>query len=282
MRLPTYFISHGGGPWPWIKDMMPGDMSHLEASLQAIPGEIGVTPRAVLVVSGHWETAEFTVQTHPRPPMLYDYGGFPEFTYRIQYPAPGEPAVAARVVQLLETAGVTTRTDADRGFDHGVFAPLYVTYPDADVPIVQLSIRADFDPAAHLAAGRALAPIRDENVLIVASGLPSYHNLSRFGPGAAEPSRQFDQWLTETLVDHTGAERDRRLEAWADAPSARLSHPREDHLIPGLVAVGAADDEPGFVQYHEAAFMGGVTSSSYRFGTAVPAGDARLDSAAAP
>ncbi len=182
-RLPTYFISHGGGPWPWIKDLLPGDASILEASLQDMPGQVGTTPRAVLVVSGHWEAPEFTVQTHPNPPMFYDYGGFPEFTYHIQYPAPGSPEVAARVGQLLEATGIPVRADGARGFDHGVFAPLYVMYPNAEVPVLQLSLKRGYDPSTHLAVGRALAPLRDEGVLIVGSGL-SYHNLGNFGAGA--------------------------------------------------------------------------------------------------
>ncbi|HRE01438.1 MAG TPA: class III extradiol ring-cleavage dioxygenase, partial [Ilumatobacteraceae bacterium] len=131
--------------------------------LQDIPAGLGgVTPRAILMVSGHWETTDFTVQTHPNPPMLYDYGGFPEFTYHVQYPAPGAPDVAARAADLLRAAGWPVGEDAERGFDHGVFAPLVVAYPDADVPVVQLSIKRSFDPAEHLAAGRALAPLRDE------------------------------------------------------------------------------------------------------------------------
>ncbi|QGF23666.1 DODA-type extradiol aromatic ring-opening family dioxygenase [Raineyella fluvialis] len=263
-RLPTYFVSHGGGPWPWLKDLMPG-MDKLEASLQAIPAELGLTPRAVLVISGHWEEPQFTVQTSPHPPMIYDYGGFPEFTYRLQYPAPGAPDVAARVGQLLEDAGITTHYDARRGYDHGVFAPLYVLYPQADVPILQLSLRRGYDPAAHLAAGRALAPLRDEGVLIVGSGF-SYHNLANFGPGAATASKAFGDWLNETLVEGPVAERTERLMHWDTAPGARASHPAEDHLIPLMVAVGAAEDEPGVRTYHEPDFMGAIDSSSFRFG----------------
>lgn len=264
--LPTYAISHGGGPWPWVKDLLPGDWAPLEDSLRAIPAEVGVTPRAILVVSAHWEEPSFTVQTHPNPPMLYDYGGFPDHTYEIQYPAPGSPEVAARVVELLEGAGITTDTDAERGFDHGVFAPLYVSYPEADVPMLQLSLRHGLDPAAHLAAGRALRPLRDEGVLIIGSGYPSYHNLSAMGPPAAEPSKQFDRWRTEALVDNHGPARSSLLERWEDAPSARLSHRREEHLLPVMVAVGAAEDDPGFRQYHEERAMGWVTSSGFRFG----------------
>ncbi len=266
-RLPTYAISHGGGPWPWIKELLPGDLTPLEESLAAIPGEIGGVPRAVLMVSAHWETTDFTVQSHPSPPMLYDYGGFPDFTYHLQYPAPGSPEVAAEVVELLTGAGIPVEVeDQGRGFDHGVFVPLAVIYPDAGVPVVQFSVRRDFDPAAHLAVGRALAPLRDRGVLIVGSGFPSYHDLSNFGSGATEPSRQFDTWLTETVVGHVGADRSRRLERWAEAPSARLAHPREEHLLPLLVAVGAAEAEAGVRQYHQEGFMNTIDSSAYRLG----------------
>ena len=265
--LPTYAISHGGGPWPWIKDMMPVDWAPLEASLRAIPSEIGVVPTAILVVSAHWEEPQFTVQTHPNPPMLYDYGGFPDFTYRIQYSAPGSPEVARRVVDLLDGAGLPVATDGRRGFDHGTFAPLYVSYPNADVPMLQLSLKRGLDPSAHLELGRALRPLRDEGVLIIGSGLPSYHDLSTFGPAGATPSRQFDTWLTSTLVDHVGDERNRRLERWESAPSARRAHPREEHLLPVMVAVGAAEGDAGVRQYHEDRFMGSLASSGYRFGT---------------
>lgn len=263
-RLPTYFISHGGGPWPWIKDLMPFDLSGLEASLQAMPAAVGVRPRAVLVVSGHWEEPEFTVQTSPQPPMVYDYGGFPEFTYHLQYPAPGAPDVAERAAELLAGAGIAVGRDPHRGYDHGVFAPLYVMYPEADVPVLQLSLRRGYDPAAHLAAGRALAPLRDEGVLIVGSGL-SYHNLRLMGPESGPPSLAFDTWLTSALVDAPPAERTAALLRWEQAPSARTAHPSEDHLVPLMVAVGAAEDEPGSRSYHES-MPGSFTSSSFRFG----------------
>jgi aromatic ring-opening dioxygenase catalytic subunit (LigB family) len=265
-RLPTYFISHGGGPWPWLKDMMPFDMSTLEASLKAMPAEIGVTPRAVLIVSGHWEAPVFTVQTSPQPGMLYDYGGFPEFTYHIRYPAPGSPAVAARVTELLTDAGITNAQDPERGFDHGMFAPMYAIYPDADIPMLQLSITHGYDPDAHLAVGRAIAPLRDEGVLIVGSGL-SYHNLREFGPGGERASREFDEWLSATLLASDPTERTRRLRHWDEAPSARLAHPAEDHLIPLMVAVGAAEDEAAVRTYHEKTMAGHITSSSFRFGS---------------
>ncbi len=267
--LPTYAIAHGGGPWPWMKGRNPIDYTELEAALIGIPAELSERPRAVLMVTAHWEAPVFTVQTGAAPGMLYDYWGFPEDTYDVVYAAPGEPGVAARVVELLEAAGIESGTDGERGFDHGTFVPAHVMYPDADVPVVQLSIRQDFDPAQHLELGRALAPLRDEGVLIVGSGLPSYHNLSAMGPASAEPSRAFDAWLTATMVDHDGAARSSRLLDWTSAPAARVAHPREDHFLPLLVAVGAAEGEAAVRNYHEPDSFGGSTSSSgYRLGHA--------------
>jgi aromatic ring-opening dioxygenase catalytic subunit (LigB family) len=266
-RLPTYFISHGGGPWPWMKDQWGGMMAELERSLQGIAREIGAKPKAVLVISGHWEEPEFTVQGAERPGMVYDYSGFPPHTYQVKYAAPGSPALAARVQALLAAAGIPARRDDARGYDHGTFAPLVAMYPDADVPVVQLSLKHGYDPAAHLAAGRALAPLRDEGVLIVGSGL-SYHNLREMGPAARDVSKAFDDWLQATLVGATGAERVRRLVRWEEAPGARRAHPAEDHLVPLMVAVGAAEAEPAACVYHETTFFGGVTASSFRFGRA--------------
>ena len=205
-RLPTYFISHGGGPWPWMKEQLGGAYDQLEAALARMPADLGRTPRAVLMLSAHWEAPQFTVQTHPRPPMLYDYGGFPDFTYQIKYPAPGAPDVAARVRELLAAAGIASQEDAARGFDHGMFAPMAVIYPLADVPVLQLSLKRGLAPAEHLALGRALAPLRDEDILVVGSGL-SYHNLRAFGPAARAPSAAFDAWLESTLATSDAAAR---------------------------------------------------------------------------
>ncbi len=265
-RLPTFFISHGGGPWPWLDGPFRRQFDRLEESLRALPRELGAKPRAVLVVSGHWEEPRFTVQSGATPGMVYDYSGFPEHTYAIKYGAPGSPAVARRVQDLLEGAGMAAGEDAMRGFDHGTFAPLYAMYPDADVPVVQLSLKAGYDPAAHFAAGRALEPLRDEGVLIVGSGL-SWHNLRNFGPAASAPSTAFDGWLHAAL-NAAPAERTRLLEAWEEAPAARMAHPQEDHFVPLMVAVGAAENEAASRIYHEEGFMGGVTASSYRFGAA--------------
>lgn len=265
VRMPTYFLSHGGGPWPWLSGPMRDTMAELERSLQRLPSELPAAPTAILMISGHWEAPTFTVQTNPNPPMVYDYGGFPEHTYRITYPAPGSPALAARVVELLRAAAIPVAVDAKRGYDHGMFAPMAVAWPDADVPVVQLSMKWGYDPDEHLAVGRALAPLRDEGVLIIGSGL-SYHNLGLMGRAAAEPSRVFDDWLSSTLLDTPPAERTERLRHWTEAPAARIAHPREDHLIPLMVVVGASEHDPATRPYHQNDFFGYVTASSFRFG----------------
>jgi aromatic ring-opening dioxygenase catalytic subunit (LigB family) len=264
-RLPTFFISHGGGPWPWLDGDFRRQFDRLEVSLGEIAKSLPEKPRAVLVISGHWEEDRFTVMSAERPGMVYDYSGFPRHTYEIRYDAPGSPQVADRVRELLEAAGIPVALDAKQGYDHGTFVPLAVMYPQADVPVVQLSIKRGYRPEDHLALGRALAPLRDEGVLIVASGL-SYHNLRAFGPAAQAPSEAFDGWLSETLASDPG-NRTKRLVSWDAAPAARIAHPQEDHFIPLLVAVGAAEQEPAQRVYHERGFMGGVTASSYRFGS---------------
>lgn len=263
MRLPTYFIAHGGGPWPWMEEAR-ASYAGLAHSLAGMPAEIGARPAAVLMVSAHWEESEFTLMTSAQPPMLYDYYGFPPHTYEIRYPAPGAPDLAERVRALLEAAGLPAQADARRGFDHGAFVPLAVMYPEADVPVVQLSLKRGLDPAAHLALGRAIAPLRDENVLIVGSGL-SYHNLRALGPAGRGASVAFDGWLQQAVVAATPAQREQHLLQWAQAPAARAAHPREEHLVPLMVASGAAQDEPGVCSYHEDTSRG-IVVSSFRFG----------------
>lgn len=264
MRFPTFFISHGGGPWPWMKDEWHGAYDQLGAALRRLPEDVGVRPQAVLMVSAHWEEQVFTVQSHPAPGMIYDYSGFPDYTYRIRYPAPGVPKLAQRVQELLRGDSIAVSGDAERGFDHGMYAPMAVIYPQADMPTIQLSLRRGLDPEEHLAVGRALAPLRDEGVLIIGSGL-SYHNLRAFGPTAKQPSATFDSWLDESLAK-TGAARSAALAAWQQAPSARQAHPREEHLLPLMVAVGAAEQDVALRVYHEDDFFGGLSVSNWRFG----------------
>lgn len=267
-RLPTLFIPHGGGPC-FFMDPPPGDPHAWDAMashLRGIAGSIGTKPRAILVISAHWETSRPTVTTAERPPLLFDYYGFPEHTYRLEYPAPGSPALAARVRALLAADGIAVDEDAQRGFDHGVFVPFLLMFPDADIPIVQLSLRADLDPASHLAIGRALAPLRDEGVLIVGSGM-SYHNLRRFWSTDAQDvgaAAQFDAWLTAAVETRDTSARDAQLDVWDRAPGARVAHPRSEHLLPLLVAAGAGSGDPGRRTYSDRVF--GKAISGFRFG----------------
>jgi len=262
-RMPTYFISHGGGPWPWVETMRQ-EFAPLEVSLAAMPAELPERPKAVLVISGHWEADDFRVMTAPRPPMIYDYSNFPPHTYDVVYPAPGAPDVARRAQELITAAGLPATADGAQGFDHGTFVPLFVMYPDASVPVFQVSMQHGYDPAAHFALGRALAPLRDEGVLIVGSGL-SYHNLRMFGPDAKVPSAGFDRWLTEVL-DQPGPARTQALLNWEAAPHARVCHKDEDHLVPLFAALGAAEQDRAVMTYHQEGIFGGVTASSWRFG----------------
>lgn len=261
---PTYFISHGGGPWPWIPRMR-AMFAPLERSLKDMVAEWETPPRAILMVSGHWEGERVQVMGAARPPMVYDYYNFPPHTYEVVYGAPGAPDVAARVMELLAGAGIAADLDTERGYDHGVFAPMEVMYPEAEVPLLQVSILSSYDPAAHFALGRALAPLRREGVMIVGSGL-SYHNLRLMGAEGAAPSAAFDAWLAETMAMAPQA-RTARLMDWERAPAARICHPEEDHLVPLFVALGAAEDETAVQVYHDVEMMGSITASGYRFGT---------------
>jgi aromatic ring-opening dioxygenase catalytic subunit (LigB family) len=227
----------------------------LAQALRELPRLAGVRPEAVLMVSAHWEEPEFSLMTSARPPMLYDYNNFPENTYR----------VTEKTEALLRGAGFTVRRDPARGYDHGTFVPMHVAWPDADVPILQLSLKRGLDPAEHLAAGRAIAPLRDQDVLVVGSG-SSYHNLRALGPEGRVPSAAFDGWLSQTLQGEDPQQRSATLTAWASAPAARQSHPREEHLIPLMVAVGAAESEPATRFHHQNDFFGSGTVSSFMFG----------------
>jgi len=238
----------------------------LAAYLGGIDASLDQRPRAVLVISAHWEAARPTVNAATEPPLLFDYHGFPEHTYRLRYPVAGSPVLAARVQALLGNAGIETDSDGARGLDHGVFVPFLLVYPQADVPIVQLSLQAGLDPAAHLAIGRALAPLRDEGVLIVGSGM-SYHNLREFfsaGDAPMQAAERFDAALGEVVEQTLPAERDAGLVAWKSLPDALAAHPRPEHLLPLMVAAGAGGVDRGRRVYHDHLF--GKALSAFQFG----------------
>lgn len=261
-RLPTYFISHGGGPWPWLPDMR-AMFAPLEASLAAMPTELPEPPKAILMISGHWEADSYRVMSSPNPPMVYDYYNFPPHTYEITYPAPGHPDLAKRTAELISAAGLPTEMDSEQGFDHGTFTPLAIMYPEADMPLFQVSLRHGYDPAEHMALGRALAPLRDEGVLIIGSGL-SYHNLRLMGPEARVPSEGFDAWLTDALAQ-PATKRSELIQNWEKAPYARTCHAEEDHFAPLFVALGAAEKGKAVQVYHQENVFGGMTASGFRF-----------------
>jgi aromatic ring-opening dioxygenase catalytic subunit (LigB family) len=233
---------------------LPPDLwDRMAAYLRGLDRSLGVRPKAVVVISGHWEMQHPTVNIGVQPPLLFDYYGFPPHTYLLTYPAPGSPAVAARVRELLAAAGMESAEEAERGLDHGVFVPFKLIYPDADVPMVQLSLHHNLDAATHLKIGRALLPLRKEGVLIVGSGM-SYHNLRDFysaDPRAVAPAEQFDAWLNSAVTHPDQAERQTRLCAWASAPGARSCHPRPEHLLPLMVAAGAAGSDTGKRTFHD-------------------------------
>lgn len=263
-RQPSIFLPHGGGPcffmdWSWG----PADSwEPTRRFLEGLAATLPEPPRALLVVTAHWEEAGFRATANPAPGLIYDYYGFPEHTYQLQWPAPGDPALAARVVDLLQKEKLPAAVDAERGFDHGVFVPMKVAFPEARIPTVALSLAAGLDPAEHLAAGRALAPLRDEGVLIVGSGM-SFHNLrSYLAPGTMERARAFDDWLTEAVTQPGGA-RSEQLADWRAAPWASFAHPREEHLIPLMVAAGAGGAAAGRKIFGDTPMAAAL--SAYRF-----------------
>jgi aromatic ring-opening dioxygenase catalytic subunit (LigB family) len=266
-KLPTLYLPHGGGPCFFMDWTMgpPDTWNRMADWLRSIDGQLPSRPKALLVVSAHWEAPVPTVTASKSPPLLYDYSGFPPHTYQLRWPAKGSPELAGRVQELLAKADIETGADGTRGFDHGVFVPLKVAFPDAQLPTVQLSLKAGLDPEQHLAIGRALAPLREEGVLLVGSGM-SYHNMRAFmSPSgqALEQSRSFDAWLARTVALEP-RERDAGLAAWQRAPFARDCHPREEHLLPLMVVSGAAGQDRGKRVFGD--LVMGVAVSAVQFG----------------
>lgn len=262
---PVLFIPHGGGPC-FFMDWSPADIwTGMAEFLRGVSATLPARPKAIVLVSAHWLTAGFSVTSGAQPGLIYDYYGFPEHTYQLTYPAPGDTALAERVAGLIAGAGLDSGLDGARGFDHGMFIPLKVMFPAADIPVVQLSLRDDLDPAAHLALGQALSALRAEGVLIIGSGM-SFHNMRGYGDARyTAPSQAFDDWLTAAVESEPG-ERSATLRNWARAPFAHDCHPagHEEHLIPLMVAAGAAGHDLGRKVYSQEVMRTQV--SAYRFG----------------
>ncbi|WP_176083948.1 class III extradiol ring-cleavage dioxygenase [Martelella sp. HB161492] len=272
-RFPVYFIPHGGGPWPFMENLSgvlrdDDPWKPLEVFLRGMDKEIGRRPKAVLVISAHWPNVpKLTVSTAAHPGMYFDYGGFPAHTYQLKYPAPGAPAIAEHVRDVLKAKGIETETNDSRGYDHGVFIPFMLIYPKADVPIIMMSLDPDLSAETHFRIGQALESLRDEDILIVGSGL-SYHNMRMFfrrnGEHEAQSAR-FDDWLADAVSIADPEARLAKLATWTDNPDAIASHfPEHDHLVPVFAAAGAAGSDTG-VPVLKTDFLN-KRYSAYRFG----------------
>lgn len=234
-----------------------------EREFRALPARLPRKPAAILVITGHWEERELTVSTAAQPGMEYDYSGFPAHTYAIKYPAPGSPQLAQRIEHLLTQAGFPVHGDGQGGFDHGTFVPVSLMYPDADVPVVMLSLKSSYDPREHIRIGQALQALRDEAVLIIGSGL-TYHNMRGFGRDESTTvAAAFERFLDQA-IEQDPDRRDDLLAHWESAPYARAAHPREDHLLPLMVVAGAAGADRGRALFRDHAMK--VPMASYQFG----------------
>lgn len=251
MKAPVLYLPHGGGPMPLMNDPA-------HAGLIAFLQDIGThypRPAAIVLISGHWEARVPALNAAAAPPLFFDYYGFPPETYRLTYPAPGQPELARRIAGLLEQGGFASELVGNRGYDHGVFVPLKLVYPNADIPIVQLSLIKGLDAEQHIRLGHCLAPLREQNIAIIGSGM-SFHNLQAIFAGERADLRaasdRFDQWLRDTVMDPAlgEAQRSEALANWDAAPYARFSHPREEHLLPLHVCYGAAN-APGQLLFNE-------------------------------
>ena len=261
--LPTFYIPHGGGPCFFMDWDPPDEWTRMRDFLSGFISELPEQPSRLLIISAHWEEEEVTVSAGEKPGLIYDYYHFPPHTYQLTWSAKGDPELAGRIQELLSNAGIENRCDQQRGFDHGVFIPLKLALPQADIRTVVVSLQCDLNPEFHLQLGKALAPLRREKVLIIGSGM-SYHNLGSMLSGRNSPeSKEFDIWLTDTVEGEPQRRKD-LLCNWKQAPNARKSHPREEHLAPLFVACGAAEKEHGKQVFSDRVL--GAQVSAFRFG----------------
>lgn len=261
--MPVLYVPHGGGPMPLL-----GEPNHREL-VEFLSNETRELPepKAILLISAHWEEPVATISSAAQPTMIYDYYGFPPESYRLSYKAPGEPHLAQEILNLLQQQGIQARLDPIRGYDHGTFVPLLLMYPNAHIPVVQLSLLDSLDPGAQIDLGTAIAPLREQGVMIIGSGM-SFHNMQAFfsdNPNVKGRSQAFDDWLVETLTDTSIAksERRQRLIHWKDAPESRFSHPREEHLLPLHVCFGAANVSSAVAQRNFGGILLGAQISGF-------------------
>ena len=265
-KMPVLYVPHGGGPLPLMGEQSQEDITAFLARI----GPSLPKPKAVLVISAHWEADQPSILKNPAPDLLYDYYGFPDAAYNLHYPIKGAPDIADKLAALLKQQGLDCAFNTQRGLDHGVFVPLMLMYPDADVPVLQLSLLSSLDPLAHIRLGQAFSSLRDQGILILGSGM-SFHNMRDMMAGTsnlqnAAYARDFDHWLVDAVTNetYTAIERETKLVAWASAPAARFSHPREEHLLPLHVCAGAALLSAAHLTFHEPIFGRQVSGYIWR------------------
>lgn len=262
-RATILYIPHGGGPLPLLDETTYGNLnSYLRGFKDGIE-----KPDAIVVISAHWEESVISITANAKPSMYFDYYGFPPETYEYQYPAPGNPELASRIHHKLGEAGLESHLDHERGFDHGLFIPLMLMYPEASIPCIQISLSNSLDAEFHIQIGKALRELKQQNLLFLGSGY-SFHNMSVLMGAANEANqqknRQFEEWLAQTCSDSglSEAEREKRLIDWETAPQARFCHPREEHLLPLQVCYGIGGS-PAKTTFQEA--VGGLVTSAYQW-----------------
>lgn len=247
---PVFYLPHGGGPLPLLGDPDHHTLTQFISGL----GHKLPTPAAILVISAHWESPQPALTAAGKPSLLFDYSGFPAQSYQLSYPAPGAPQLAARIAEKLQQAGFNPQLNTSRGWDHGVFVPLLMLRPQADIPVLQLSLLKGLDPATHIALGEAISFLRAQNVVIIGSGM-SFHNMQAFfRPDLVSDNQvsEFNQYLINSLQpQHSYADQAQRLINWQQAPHARLIHPREEHLLPLHVCFGAAKGATAQVMFND-------------------------------
>jgi 4,5-DOPA dioxygenase extradiol len=256
--LPSLFLSHGAPTLTLTETPARSFLQQLGSQLRR--------PKAILVISAHWETSLPMVSAVQRNDTIHDFGGFPQVLYELRYPAVGSPSVAVRVSDLLHASGMDCKTDHRRGLDHGAWVPLLLMYPQADIPVLQLSIQPHLGTRHHLAMGRALAPVREEGVLIIGSGSMT-HDLSEFrGHGPNDPApdwvNSFANWIHTSLA--SGATSD-LLDYRSKAPFATKNHPTEEHLLPLYSALGAAGEQPRIERLHASSTYSVLRMDVYAF-----------------
>lgn len=246
------FVSHGGGPMPLLGD--PGH-AELVSTMKSLATELPKQPSAIVMVSAHWETAGIELTAAATPEMIYDYYGFPEEAYQLKYPAPGAPQLAGMIADEMEARDIHIRLNASRGFDHGMYVPLMLMYPNANIPVLQLSLDSSLSPEKHWQLGEQLSQVLPDDALLIGSGF-TFHNMRAFFSPQSSTAKAsvhaFQQWLDETVTGEsvTMEEAKQRWQEWDSAEGGRYCHPREEHLIPLVVCHAAAQRQAKSIAFN--------------------------------